>query len=298
MRPKATIRKFALSKYIYVLVFLTGAIAFFYPLISSLINYQAQTRVISNYREEVASFDETTLEGFMNDGQLYNQFIASLEGNVTDEITERERSNTNVVYMRVLSTGEAIGNLRIPKLDVELPIYRGTSDDVLNMGVGHLERSSLPIGGESTHSVLMAHRGLPSSRLFRDLNLMKEGDVFFIDSLGMTLAYEVESIRVVLPTEVESLQIREGRDLCTLITCDPYMINSHRLLVTGHRIEYKEELEDIVPQGHINFFQKYYEYFAIVGFFTLLWFMILLIRRRLRRKRAEEDEEYWEPIDG
>jgi len=278
-------RKFALSRYIYVLVFLTGAVAFLYPLISNIINSQSQTRMISNYREEVASFDETMRVQLFSEAQLYNQFIFSLEGNVTDEITEAERSTTNVVYMNVLSTGEAIGYVKIPKLDVELPIYRGTSDAVLSVGVGHLERSSLPIGGESTHSVLMAHRGLPSSRMFRDLQMLEIGDIFLVETLGVTLAYEVESIRIVLPTEVESLQVQKGRDLCTLATCEPYMINSHRLLVTGHRITYVEAYEDPPVEGHISFAQKYREYFFIVVTFVLVWLFILLVRRRLRGKR-------------
>jgi len=283
-------RKLALSKLVYALVFLSGALAFSYPLVTNIINHQSQTQMISNYRKEVASYDSATYSKLQSEALQYNQFIASLEGNVTDEITEAERSAATVVYMNVLSTGAAIGYVKIPKLDVELPIYRGTSDEVLNLGVGHLERSSLPIGGDNSHAVLMAHRGLPTTRLFRDLDLLEIGDVFLIDTLGNIRAYRVETIKTVLPAEVESLQVQKGRDLCTLVTCEPYMINSHRLLVTGYRIEYQPAYETPPQEGHITIARKYWEYFVIVEAFLLLWMVLFITRRRLRRKTQREKQ--------
>lgn len=278
-------KSFILSKYVYIFLFVVGAIAFLYPLVTSLINYQAQTHVISSYEEDMQALSEQEKKELRTEAENYNMFVAGLEGNVTDKITDAEREASDIVYMNVLATGEAIGHVEIPKLDIDLPIYRGASEEVLSQGIGHLERSSLPIGGENTHSVLTGHRGLPSSRLFRDLDKLVIGDVFLIDSLDEKLAYEVESIRVVLPHEVESLQIQEGRDLSTLITCEPYMINSHRMLVTGHRIDYVPTQDELIQDGKISFFEKYIEYFIIVGVFFFLLLVVWLFRRFLRKRK-------------
>ena len=281
-----------LSKYFYVALFILGAIAFTYPLVTSMINAQTQTQVISNYEAEMAAIQEDEKVKRLAEAEEYNQYVASLEGNVTDEITDEEKTITDIVYMSVMATGEAIGYLEIPKIDVELPIFRGATDDVLERGVGHLERSSLPIGGKGTHSVLSGHRGLPSSRLFRDLGMLEEGDIFVIDTLDEKLAYEVESIKVVLPYEVESLRIQEGRDLCTLVTCEPYMINSHRMLVTGHRTDYQEEEVGKAAEEGITFFEKYIEYFVIAAVFILIVVICWLIRRRIRKKHAFDTQEH------
>ena len=285
MKKNSTLLSFVLSKYVYVLIFVVGAVAFAYPFITNMINMQTQTQVISNYEEEIAKLEESEKQKRLEEAEAYNKYVASLEGNVTDEITDQERAATDIVYMSVLTTGEAIGYVEIPKIDVELPIFRGATDDILERGIGHLERSSLPGGGESTHSVLSGHRGLPTSRLFRDLGLLDYGDIFFVETLGEKCAYEVENIQVVLPYEVESLRIQEGRDLCTLITCEPYMINSHRMLVTGHRVDYTEELENEAGKNGISFFEKYIEYFVIVGIVILLFFVIWLIRTLIKRRR-------------
>lgn len=286
MAKKAAVKSFIVSKYIYAVIFVIGALAFAYPLVSSMYNAQTQTRVIAAYQEEVDVLDEEKKQAALEDAQAYNDFVASLEGNVTDEITPEEEAATDVVYMSVLTTGEAIGYIEIPKIDIQVAIFRGSSDAVLDKGIGHIERSSLPVGGESTHSVLAGHRGLPSARLFRDLDMLKEGDLFIIDTLGEKLAYEVETVNIVLPNEVESLQIQEGRDLCTLVTCDPYMINSHRMLVTGHRVDYSPDVVEEAAENSISFLEKYREYFVIVGFFALLMLVVWIVQRRVRRARA------------
>lgn len=287
MTIQAKLKSFASGKYIYVTIFIIGMVAFLYPLITNAINSQTQSGLINNYEAEIASYDEQELKEMAYMAQRYNDFIAELEGNVTDEMTDTERDASEVTYVGALATGESIGYLKIPKIEVELPIFKGSSDEILNAGVGHLERSSLPIGGSGAHAVLTGHRGLPTSVLFRDLGLLEIGDVFLVDTLGSTLAYEVESKRVVLPTEVETLRVQEGRDLCTLVTCEPYMINSHRLLVTGHRIDYVEPLAE-KPENGITFVQRYWEYFVIVGFFALIMLMIMFIRRHLRKKAREQ----------
>jgi len=282
MNQKATVRKLLLSKSVYVLLFVVGAVAFLYPLVSNILNYRAQTRVIYDYTAEVAAFDEATLVSKRESARIYNEYIAGLEGYVTDDLLDTERDASSVVYMSTLNVGPSMGFITIPKIDVKLPIYHGDGDDVLSIGVGHMERSSLPIGGESTHTVLVGHRGLPTSHMFRDLGLLEVGDLFFIDTLDERLAYEVESIKIVLPAEATSLQVQEDRDLATLITCEPYMINSHRLLVTGHRTEYVEDMAENV-EGRITFFQKYWEYFLIVAVFVLLLILTILVQRQYRK---------------
>ncbi|MCL1797800.1 MAG: class C sortase [Eggerthellaceae bacterium] len=294
MKLAATIKRLALSKYVYALVFVAGAVAFSYPLMMELINSQTQTRIISSYKTELDKHNEVDIAKMLEEAEVYNQFVERLEGNVTDPITEEEQELlSGVDYENVYIVGsETLGYVTIPKIDVELPLYKGTSDAVLNRGVGHLERSSLPVGGENTHSVLLAHRGLPTSRLFRDLNLLEKGDVFLVHSLDTTLAYEVESSMIILPTEVEFLQIQKGRDLCTLVTCEPYMINSHRLLVTGHRIDYDPTAFEGDIDGHISLFQKYWEYFLVGGISAFIaWLLILFTRKRMKKKNRLKNND-------
>ncbi|MCL1799548.1 MAG: class C sortase [Eggerthellaceae bacterium] len=288
MKLAATIKRLALSKYVYALVFVAGAAAFFYPLVTNYMNYQAQTQVISAYKKELAAQNAIDVAELLEKATAYNEFIARLEGNATDAITEEEQALSEVAYDDLYIVGaQALGYVTIPKIDVELPLFQGSSDAILNHGVGHLERSSLPVGGENTHSVLVGHRGLPTSRLFRDLDLLEKGDLFFVHAFDTSLAYEVESIIVILPTEAEFLQIQKGRDLCTLITCEPYMVNSHRLLVTGHRIDYDPDLLDQEVDGRISFFRKYWEYFLVGGLTALAWLAVFLVRRRLKTTWSE-----------
>jgi len=284
MAKQAVLKRIILSKYLYVFIFIAGAVAFFYPLVSSMINHQVQTRIIASYQTELASYKQEQKEKLRAEAQTYNRFLAALEGNVTDVLTEQERDSTEIVYMNTLALGDVIGYLIIDKIEVELPIYRGTSDEVLNAGIGHLERSSLPIGGPGSHAVLVGHRGLPSARYFRDLGLLEKGDIFLVNTLGETLAYEVQSISVVLPTEVESLLIQENRDLCTLVTCEPYMINSHRLLVVGERRDYDPQLEN-KPLAQSSFPLRYWEYFVIIGTFSFLVITLTLLQKYLRKKQ-------------
>ena len=158
-----------------------------------------------------------------------------------------------------------MGYIRIPSIKVELPIYHGTSEPVLQVGVGHLENTSLPVGGSSTHAVLTGHRGLPSAKLFTELDMVKVGDVFYIKILGETLAYEVDQILTVLPTEMQALNIEKGKDYVTLVTCTPYAVNTHRMLVRGHRIPY-QEANQIQKDEHIGY-QIPFEYIIVCGIF-------------------------------
>src|SRR5690625_4478763 len=175
---------------------------------------------------------------------------------ITDPFSTTDDTDERVGYYDVLNIADTMGRIEIPSIHVNLPIYHGVSDDVLQRGIGHMSNSSFPIGGKGTHTALTGHRGLPSSMLFRDLDKVKEGEVFFIHTLGETLAYEVDSINVVLPDETNWLAIEEDKDYVTLITCEPYMINTHRLLVRGERIPYekgaaiKEKVEKETKEKH------------------------------------------------
>ncbi len=227
---------------IMALIFIAGLSIFLYPVISSYINSKSQSYVIDNYKEETIRMDKEEKEKLRKEALEYNR---KLRGGavITDPFSENIPQQTGVSYMDLMSIKEVMGYLEIPKIKLNLPIYHGTSDDVLQSGIGHIEQTSLPIGGESTNSVLTGHRGLPEATMFRNLNKMALGDVFYIHSLDEILAYKVFDIEIVIPTNIEKLRIEEGHDIVTLITCDPYMINTNRLLVRGERIDYTPPVE-------------------------------------------------------
>ena len=212
--------------------FLVGICILLYPAFSDFWNSKTQSRAIVDYESVLEQLKPEDYTAIFEQAHEYNRQLYETQFPLTD-------------YPKVPGYDEAlsitdndmIGYLKIDRIGVELPIYHGTSEDVLNKGVGHLEGSSLPVGGENTHSVMSAHRGLPSSKLFTDLDRMEKGDTFQIVVLDQVLTYQVDQIKVITPREVGDLQIIEGGDYCTLFTCTPYGINTHRLLVRGIRIE-------------------------------------------------------------
>ena len=226
-----------LSTIFLVLILIVGLSLLLYPTFANYWNSFTQSRVLAGYIEQLAVMDDDQYQQIWNDAKLYN---ASLLHRVNNFILSDEQREE---YNALLNVGgnEVMGYIEIPSINVSLPIYHGTDEGVLAVGVGHLEWTSLPVGGESTHCVLSGHRGLPSARLFTDLDQLKEGDYFMLNILDETLTYEVDQIRIVEPEEVDKLTIIEGRDLCTLVTCTPYGVNSHRLLVRGHRVDNLEE---------------------------------------------------------
>lgn len=225
--------KRCITNVIFILVFLTGLGFLLYPTVSDRWNRMHQTRAITAYAEAAASMDDADYEKVMAAARAYNEELAARGGSVT--LTEEEKA----AYEAQLNiTGQGImGYIDIPKIDCYLPVYHGTTEGVLQTSVGHLEGSSLPVGGESTHCVLSGHRGLPSARLFTDLDQIITGDMFMVCVLDEVLTYEVDQILVVLPEETEALAIETGKDYCTLVTCTPYGVNSHRLLVRGRRTD-------------------------------------------------------------
>lgn len=226
---------------ILVLILLVGLSLLLYPSVSDYWNSFHSSRAISAYAEDVANLDEAQYEEMWSAARAYNRALAERSTNFALSDAQKEE------YEKLLDiSGVGImGYLEIPELNMSLPIYHGTEESVLQIAAGHLEWSSLPVGGESSHCVISGHRGLPSAKLFTDLDKLQEGDVFVLRVLDEVLTYEVDQIRVVEPSQVSDLEIVEGSDLCTLVTCTPYGINTHRLLVRGHRIENIQESQTI-----------------------------------------------------
>ena len=222
-----------LSTVILVGVFLVGLCLLLYPSVSDYWNSFHQSRAIASYAESIANIDDAKYEQIWNDAVKYNQKLAKHYFNLS--LSDDELAEYNQV-LDVTGTG-IMGYIEIPKIKCSLPIYHGTDEGVLQIAIGHITGTSLPVGGESTHCVLSGHRGLPSARPFTDIDRMVTGDEFMIRTLDETLTYEVDQVLIVLPNEVDELRIEEGKDLCTLVTCTPYGVNSHRLLVRGHRVE-------------------------------------------------------------
>ena len=216
-----------------ILVFLAGLSLLLYPPISNYWNSLHQARIVSSYMENVSRMESVRKLELFEAADVYNRELAAQPTHFQLTPEEQERYENT---LDVSGTG-VMGYLEIPKINVSLPIYHGTETTVLEFAIGHLAGTSLPVGGESTHAVLTGHTGLPSSRLLTDLNQMEVGDIFYVQIMDETLTYEVDQIRKVLPEKTKDLEITEGEDYCTLVTCTPYGINTHRLLVRGHRIE-------------------------------------------------------------
>ena len=216
--------------------FLVGICILLYPAFSSYWNSKTQSRAITNYESVLENLKPEDYAAIFENAHAYNKALYETDFPLTDYPDVPGYSDTLCI-----TGNDMIGYLKIDRIGVELPIYHGTSDSVLSRGVGHLQGSSLPVGGENTHSVMSAHRGLPSAKLFTDLDRMEIGDTFQIVVLDQVLTYQVDQIKVITPREISDLQIVEGMDYCTLFTCTPYGINTHRLLVRGVRIETMKE---------------------------------------------------------
>lgn len=230
-----------LSSIILVLIFIIGLSLLLYPSFSDYWNSFHQSRAIASYAQTVTTIDDDQYEKMWAQAQEYNATLAKKQNRWV--LSEEEYEE----YEGLLNIGGTgiIGYIEIPNIKVSLPIYHGVDEAVLQIAVGHIEGSSLPVGGEGTHCVISGHRGLPSAKLFTNLDEMEEGDLFMLRVLDETLTYEVDQIRIVEPEDLSALEIEEGKDLCTLVTCTPYGINSHRLLVRGHRVENMESANSI-----------------------------------------------------
>ena len=297
-------RRSWLRNFMFFLVFLIGAGILFYPTVSDLWNNYRNQQLISEYTEIVETMESEDFSEIWAEAREYNE--QHTVNTILDAFDEEEGDYVlSHPYEQVLNpTGnEIMGYLEIPKISVKLAIYHGIGTEALENGCGHIEGTSLPIGGVGTHSVLSAHRGLPSAKLFTDLDQLEIGDLFYITVLDEKLAYKVDQILTVLPEETEDLAIEEDKDLVTLVTCTPYGVNSHRLLVRGERTEYVPE-EDISTPGMIlrNPLEgtNRSERMLVIGLMVFIIFLILFgiilkihdwRKRRKQRKREKSEEE-------
>lgn len=227
---------------ILVIILLLGVGIMLYPTVSDYWNSFHQSRVITEYAEHVAEMDESEYDEVIENAREYNKRLNA--GAYSPRLDEEAAKDYNS-QLDVAGTG-VMGYIEIPKINCTLAIYHGTSDAVLQIGVGHIEGTSLPVGGVGTHCVVSGHRGLPSAKLFTNLDQLEEGDIFIMRVLNETLTYEVDQVLIVLPYETEALNVDPDKDYCTLVTCTPYAVNTHRLLVRGHRIENLKESKDII----------------------------------------------------
>lgn len=226
---------------ILISVFLIGFSLLAYPTVSNYINARHQSEAIASYEESISDLDTEDFSAYWDAANAYNQQLLDEPNRfvMTDEEEEEYES-----VLDPLGNG-IMGYIEITSINVELPIYHGSDDDVLEVGAGHIEGTSLPVGGESTHCVLSGHRGLPSAKLFTDLDQMQIGDIFLIHVLDQVLAYQVDKISIVDPDDTDELAIVEGMDYCTLVTCTPYGVNTQRLLVRGVRVPYSEAISSL-----------------------------------------------------
>lgn len=224
-----------------ILVFLVGLGLILYPSVSDYWNNLHQSRAISSYSEIVAKVDNTEYEKLLEEAREFNEYLINRPHSW--ELTEEEKEKYYSV-LDISGTG-IMGYVTIDKIGVKAPIYHGTDESVLQIAIGHMEASSFPIGGPGTHAVISGHRGLASARLFTDIDKLEKGDTFIVNVLDEVMTYEVDQIMIVLPYELDELSIVDGKDYVTLVTCTPYGINTHRLLVRGHRIENAKEVKKI-----------------------------------------------------
>ena len=270
----------------FILVFLLGLGIFSYPMISQkYYEIEANNEVIE-FVKKTDEIDKEDIKRRIGLARAYNHTLD--QSRLADPFTEEEKAG-RVEYARMLEVNEMLGHVEIPKIRQDLPIYAGTTDEVLEKGAGHLEGTSLPIGGVSTHAVITAHRGLPNAKLFRNLDDLREGDIFYIHNIEKTLAYKIDKIQVVEPSNFDPVLVVEGHDYATLLTCTPYMINSHRLLVRGHRIDYQQAIDDGIantPRLKPDFFQLFLIMLPLIGFL-----LVIVIRESKKTRKISKEVE-------
>lgn len=273
------------------LVFLAGAGIFTYPTISDMWNQYRNALLVSNYNDSVENLSDEQYEKLWQEAQEYND--KHTVNTVVDAFNEEDEYVLSHPYDEVLDpNGDGLmGSIEIPKLKAILAIYHGLSAEVLEKGVGHVEGTSLPIGGESTHAVLAGHRGLPSAKIFTDLDQMEIGDIFLIHVLDKTLAYKVDQIKTVLPEETNELDIEEGKDLVTLVTCTPYGVNTHRLLVRGERTEYVEQATEETPVQQLAKIDPKQIMFGGLAVLIVLIIIIYIVVRYKGKKRNKSENK-------
>ena len=277
------------SNIILILIFLVGLSVMLYPTVSDYINQKNQSRAVASYSEEVENLSDVDYQAYFDAADDYNRRLAE----TPDAFYRPEEVSGYTDILDVSGTG-IMGYITIPKIGVELPVYHGTSDGVLQVAAGHLEGSSLPVGGAGTHAVISAHRGLPSAKLFTNLDELEVGDTFTITVLDRVLTYEVDQISIVLPTETDLLQPVEGKDYVTLMTCTPYGINTHRLLVRGKRIENAENQKHIRVTADALRIEPIIVAPALAVPMLLVMLVVMLAVPHLRKRKNQREENHHE----
>ena len=269
-------------------IFLAGLSLLLYPSVSDYWNSLHQTRAIANYTEEVAVLDQELYQEMWDAAQSYNAALAERRNTYTlsDEQMREYESLLDLSGLGIM------GYIEIPEIDCSLPVYHGTEESVLQIAVGHIEWTSLPVGGEGTHCVLSGHRGLPSAKLFTNLDKLEPGDVFLLRILDEVLTYEVDQILIVEPQDTSALQIVKGKDYCTLMTCTPYGVNTHRLLVRGHRIDNIEQAHSVrVTADAVQIEPTLVAPIVAIPILLLLLIALLLPKRQKHKYRGDADED-------
>ena len=291
-----------LRKLIRVFIILIGIGILVYPSLSQFLTEQNASRAVSSYDDTVKKTEDARLDALLEEAREYNRLLASSTGLEKPPVDANGDPITPDSYGHMLNLGGdgMMGYITIPKLNVTARILHGTEESALQVGIGHLQNTSLPVGGVTTHSVLSGHRGLPTADLFTDLDQLTEGDVFYIKVLNHTLCYTVDQILTVLPDETEELRIQEGKDYVTLVTCTPYGVNSHRLLVRGVRTPFDDSQEipvyEVVDMSSFwsrlpaQYRHMLYGAAAIVAFLIIYW-IIILIRKKIKKRSNPENGE-------
>lgn len=269
----------------FTLLFLIGFGIMLYPVVSNALSQISYNETISSYEQSVSDENSSLYQSMIQEAVNYNEKLTT--SSIVDVFSDPEITNSEE-YMDILNLNRdgVMGYISIPKIDIKIPIYHGTSSEVLSKGVGHLEGSSFPVGGESTHAILSAHRGLPSARLFTDLDQLEVGDKFYIYILDQVYTYQVDQVLVIEPSETEALQIQDGKDLVTLVTCTPYGVNTHRLLVRGERVE--ELAEQVIESESYRdlTINDYVLYIGLFGAIVLVLVTIIIVWKIHRKNRS------------
>ncbi|MDI6679991.1 class C sortase [Bacillus wiedmannii] len=268
-------------KIIFGCIFSLGLGVFLYPTVSNWLATRTHYSQVSWYDKKVKSLQKKELERRGKEADADNKQVQHSHQTFEDPFAEKEKRDGKS-YADALNIGDVMGYVEIPKIKVKLPIYPGTSEEVLSRGVGHLDKSSLPVGGKGTHTILTGHRGLPSALLFTDLDKMKESDVFYIHSLDKVLAYQVDQIKVVLPSETEDLLIVNDQDYATLLTCTPYGVNTHRLLVRGHRILYEPKGKEKATASAPSMLGDW-KVITLISAILVILLLLILVKRRKKK---------------
>lgn len=276
------------QKVIPILIVIAGFLLLAYPFLSNYLFEKSAGSTVESYQEKTDMMDQKIKEKVLDEARGYNENLLRSSIQLTDPFKTKKINGETVFYNNILNVdrSEIMGYVKIPCISVDLPIYHGTSAEVLERGIGHLAASSFPIGGESTHAVLTGHTGLSSAKLFTDLTEMKKGDLFFIHVLDKKLAYRVDRITVVKPDDTRNLQIIDGEDHVTLLTCTPYGVNDHRLLVRGKRTRYHEKEEQTKERPHHSQWMEVYKQAILIG--LLIVFSLVESRKMYGRIKGRK----------